>query len=90
MRLTGFLVRHRAHIRRGSIPARYLRDLVIDDVHVELSILSRGYLYELTPPVPVNVLPGNIRGNVHRAIEGFRPLPERARADALAAAAADG
>jgi hypothetical protein len=90
VRLTGFLVRHRAHIRRGSIPARYLRDLVIDDVHVELSILSRGYLYELTPPVPVNVLPGNIRGNVHRAIDGFRPLPERARADALAAAAADG
>jgi hypothetical protein len=22
---------------------------------------TRGFLYELTPPVPVNVLPGNIR-----------------------------
>ena len=89
VRLMGFLVRHRAHIRRGSIPARYIRDLNVGETPVELRILSRGYLYELTPPVPVNVLEGNVRGSARRAIEGFRPLPERARADALAAAAAD-
>jgi len=89
VRLMGFLVRHRAHIRRGSIPARYIRSLNVGETPVELRILSRGYLYELTPPVPVNVLEGNVHGSARRAIEGFRPLPERARADALAAAAAD-
>jgi hypothetical protein len=36
---------------------------------------TRGFLYELDPPIPVQVLPGNVRGARKRPIEGLLPLP---------------
>ena len=89
VRLTGFLVRHRPHIRHGSISVRYARQVRAGGRQITFRITSRGYRYELTPPVPVNVLEGNVLGDTREAIDGFRPLPGRARADAQAAAAAD-
>jgi hypothetical protein len=56
---------------------------------VTVRIRSRGYRYELTPPLEVNVLRGRVLGVAQEAPEGLRPLPGRARADATASAAAD-
>jgi len=89
VRLTGFLVRHRPHVRHGSITVRFARQVRAGGRLVTFRITSRGYRYELTPPVIVNVLEGNILGDTREAIDGFRPLPGRARADAQATAAAD-
>lgn len=47
-----------------------------------LEIDTRGFLFELTPPVPVEVLPGRIRGRPRRAPTGFFPLPEELQAQA--------
>ena len=58
VRLTGFLVRHRAHIRRGSIPARYLRDLVDAGVNVvDTSFIEPGDPIELPVGVEFVVKP---------------------------------
>jgi hypothetical protein len=89
VRLTGFLVRHRHHVRHGSIAVRYARQARAGGRVVTFRIASRGYRYELTPPVPVNVLVGNVLGDTPEAIDGLRPLPRRAQADAQATAAAD-
>lgn len=62
LRLGGFLVRHRHHTVRGDQPAEYERDLVREGETYEMRIETRGYLYELVPPVDVNVL----EGTVHR------------------------
>jgi hypothetical protein len=56
---------------------------------VTFRIRSRGYRYELTPPIDVNVLRGNVLGTTQEAPDGMRPLPRRAQADATATAAAD-
>lgn len=81
IRMSSFLLRHREHTRHGSIRIRYHRRV---RGH-RFSITSRGYRYELTPPVEVNVLEGNIRGGVDEPITSFRPLRE----DLVAREAAD-
>ncbi|HVV81585.1 MAG TPA: peptidoglycan-binding domain-containing protein [Kofleriaceae bacterium] len=60
LRLGGFLLAHRDHVRRGEQRTWFTRRV---HYHGDFTahVTSRGYLVELTPPVPVNVLPGRIR-----------------------------
>ncbi|MBE7450099.1 MAG: hypothetical protein HS111_14705 [Kofleriaceae bacterium] len=60
VRLGGFLLAHRHHERKGE-DARPFRRIVNYRGRHEARLDSRGYLYQLTPPVPVEVLPGRIR-----------------------------
>lgn len=77
VRMTSFLLQHRRHLVRGRIPASYRRELRPEGAAepLALEIDSRGYHFELTPPVPVQVLEGNVRGSPQRAPAGFFPLP---------------
>lgn len=59
LRLSGFLLDHRAHRTRGKMQVDFKRTLEWNEQSVELDVPSRGYLYELDPPVPVRVLEGN-------------------------------
>ena len=61
VRLADFLLRHREHIVRGEQPEQYRRLVTYKGETFDARVNTRGFLYELTPPVPVNVLPGNIR-----------------------------
>jgi len=54
-RLAGFLLAHRPFVRRGPIVAHYRRVVVWQGRRLRLRADDRGYLYELTPPVPVRV-----------------------------------
>ena len=63
VRLADFLLRHRTHEVRGEQPEIYRRVVVHKDERFVAKITTRGFLYELTPPVPVNVLKGNIRSD---------------------------
>jgi hypothetical protein len=76
VRLGSFLLAHRRHIDTGELPARYVREFGYQGRSYRLRIESRGHRYELTPPVPVNVLPGTIHGSVRRPPQGAFPLPE--------------
>jgi hypothetical protein len=60
VRLGDFLLRHRDHVVRGEQPVLYQRVVVRNDDMFKATIDTRGFLYELTPPVPVNVLKGRI------------------------------
>lgn len=60
VRLGGFLLAHRTHVRKGEEPAPFRR-IVNYRGRFEARLKSRGFLYELTPPVPIEVLPGRIR-----------------------------
>jgi hypothetical protein len=73
VRLSDFLLRHRAHVVKGQQPALYRRVVQHRGTYVA-ELTTRGFLYELTPPVPVNVLPGTIRSS--------RKLPPRSIAPA--------
>lgn len=60
LRLASFLVQHHPHRRDGEIATRYART-VRHHGRFALRITTRGYRIELTPPIPVEVLPGRIR-----------------------------
>jgi hypothetical protein len=61
VRLADFLLRHRAHVVRGEQAERYRRIVSYKGERFDARVDTRGYLYELTPPVAIDVLPGNIR-----------------------------
>lgn len=76
VRLSGFLLSHRKHVRRGDMRVLYDRSVSHGGKHHLLRLRTRGYRYELTPPIPLQVLPGRIRGSRKRPIPGLRPLRE--------------
>ncbi len=73
VRLAGFIVKHRAHVRRGLVPEDYVRHLEYKGQQVDLASENKGYRFELTPPVAVTVLDGDIRGNA-KAVKHLMPL----------------
>ena len=73
LRLAGFVIRHRAHVRDGIVPEDYVRHLEYQGQEVALQSESKGYRFKLTPPVPVTVLHGDVRGNA-RATKSMVPL----------------
>jgi len=60
VRLGDFLLRHRNHVVRGEQAEEYRRIVWHNDEAFKAKVDTRGFLYELTPPVPVNVTKGNI------------------------------
>jgi hypothetical protein len=60
VRLGSFLLAHRTHARKGQAPEHYRRVVRAMGTYTA-KIDTRGFLYELTPPVSIEVLPGTIR-----------------------------
>jgi hypothetical protein len=89
IRVTSFLLAHRAHVRRGPSDAAYQRTVLSHGRALDLRIPTRGMVWELTPPVPVLVRSGHVQGRTFAPVRGLRPLPAALAARAEAAAAAD-
>jgi hypothetical protein len=60
VRLGSFLLAHRTYVVKGQQPERYRRTLRAGGTHTA-KVDTRGFLYELTPPVAIDVLRGNVR-----------------------------
>ncbi len=60
------------------------------EARVDVEIDTRGYRFELTPPVPINVLEGEVHGRRQQPLEAFHPLPEELVERVQAEAAEDG
>jgi hypothetical protein len=67
VKLASFLLQHRDHVRHGMDDRPFVRLLAWQGRTLKLPIPNRGYRYELTPPVQVDVLVGRIRGKAQRA-----------------------
>jgi hypothetical protein len=80
LRVSGFLLEHRSHVRRGKVNVGYHRTIERNDHTAEIDVPSRGYLYELEPPVPVRVLPGRIAGERQKPVSSVVPIATDARA----------
>jgi hypothetical protein len=80
VRMSGFMLAHREHEVRGPIPLDYTRSFRWRGKKRKLEFESRGYRYELTPPVEVEVLPGNVKGRAKRVLAPrklTRPMMKR-------------
>jgi hypothetical protein len=80
IRLFDFVLRHRKLVRVGQVSAGYSHRIVVDEdgepEEFVIDLNSKGYKYELVDPVPVNVLPGRIRGRQRAPIETYMPKPD--------------
>jgi hypothetical protein len=75
VRLFSFVLRHRPIIVEGDKPLDFSRQFLWRDDVYELRLPSRGYSYRLEPPLPVNVLEGNILGKTKKPITTYMPKP---------------
>jgi hypothetical protein len=60
VRLADFLLQHRTHTVLGELSVGYRRTVVHNGESFRIAIDSRGFQYELDPPVPVDVTKGKI------------------------------
>jgi hypothetical protein len=59
----------------GNVPLTIRRHLDYEGKQYHYALGTRGYYYELTPPVPVVVTEGRIMGKVKRPIQAYLPKP---------------
>jgi len=75
IRLYSFVLRHRRMRPLGDESMSFSRQFLKDDEVFELRIPSRGFAYELDPPIEVEVLEGNVRGKVKEPVTVYVPKP---------------
>jgi hypothetical protein len=76
VRLYDFVLRHRAFIRQGNVPLGHMKKVItVDDKEYEYELVTRGYYYELTPPVPVEVDEGRVMGKVKKPVSAYVRKP---------------
>jgi hypothetical protein len=76
IRLYSFILGHRNKQVAGDQPLSFSRQFLKGDTVYEIRIPSRGYMYVLDPPLPVDVLEGRIRGAQKTPILGYVPKPD--------------
>ena len=91
LRLFGFVLAHRHYKRLGQEMVNYGRTFEYEGQKVHMSIDTRGYVFELDPPVPVTVTRGRVLGTRQTPYTEYIIKPsERERLEREAAGQADG
>jgi hypothetical protein len=80
VRLFGFVLRHRSYERLGSSPLKLKKYFQVeapdgDARRFGYEMTTRGYYYELRPPMPVTVLEGRVLGAVKQPVTSYVPKP---------------
>lgn len=73
VRLMSFVLRHRRYERHGEDDVGYSRAIVYEGKTYTLRVDQGGYEFRLVRPIPVEVLPGRIRGERTLPIETELP-----------------
>jgi hypothetical protein len=75
IRMYSFILSHRNRQIKGDEPLNFTRQFMQSERVYEMRVPSRGYVFELDPPLPVEVLEGNIRGTRKTPVVGYVPKP---------------
>jgi hypothetical protein len=75
VRLFDFVLRHQPFKRIGNVPLNIKRSFQVDGQTYHYGLATRGYYYELTNPVPVEVLEGRIMGEVKKPVVAYVRKP---------------
>jgi hypothetical protein len=59
----------------GDQPVNIARQFLLDNDVFEIRVPSRGYQYLLEPPLPVDVLEGEIKGTLKKPVLTYVPKP---------------
>ncbi len=79
VQLASFLLQHRRHVRHGLVAKPFTHEFTWRGIKLRHPIPHRGYRFELTPPVEVEVLQGTVRGKVRRVPQRLVSLLPRPR-----------
>ena len=77
MRLFSFVLGHRRMRASGRSRSGFRRTFYSQGEVFEMRLPSRGFYYELDPPLPVEVLEGRIKGTLHQTDRRVRPQAGR-------------
>jgi hypothetical protein len=75
VRLFSFVLRHRHERTMGQVTLDFRRTFFKDDKIFDLRLPVRGFYYLLDPPLPVEVLEGNIKGKLKDPVEVYVKKP---------------
>jgi len=75
IRLYGFILHHRPMRALGDQGMGFARQFLAGDDVFEIRLPSRGFSYLLDPPIPVDVLEGDIKGNLKTPVLTYVPKP---------------
>jgi hypothetical protein len=75
IRMYSFILQHRPMTIVGDKSMNFARQFLQKDTVFEIRLPSRGYYYVLDPPLPVNVLEGEIKGDQKKPIAGYVAEP---------------
>jgi hypothetical protein len=75
LRMFSFVLKHRQHKVMGPAVINFRRTFYRDEKVFDLRLPVRGFYYELDPPLPIEVLEGNVLGKLEDPIEEYVPIP---------------
>ena len=75
VRLFSFILRHRDYVRLGQTPLGFRRQFEYEGEQHNLALDTRGYRYELTAPIVVEVTKGRIKGSRKKPYNELMPKP---------------
>ncbi|HEY5284192.1 MAG TPA: hypothetical protein VIM14_15485 [Polyangia bacterium] len=75
LRLYSFILHHRPMHVLGDQGMGFARQFLASDDVFEIRLPSRGYSYQLDPPLPVDVLEGDIKGTLKTPVMTYVPKP---------------
>lgn len=75
VRVFSFVLQHRDYVRHGQREIGFARAFEYEGREHRMRLGTRGYNFELTPPIHVEVTEGRIRGRRKRPIEEMMPKP---------------
>ena len=75
IRLYSFILRHRPMRILGDQGMGFARQFLTGDDVFEIRLPSRGFSYQLEPPLPVDVLEGDIKGTLKTPVLTYVPKP---------------
>lgn len=75
LRLFSWVVAHRRARPLGQVALEYRRTFPNGDALYDLRLPTRGFYYELDPPLPVEVLEGTVKGEARKPPAGYVRKP---------------
>ena len=75
VRLFSYVLHHRTMTVIGERPLNFARQFLWKEDVYEMRLPTRGYYYQLEPPLPVSVNEGNILGKTKKPITTYMPMP---------------
>jgi hypothetical protein len=75
VRLFSFVLGHRRAKVLGPMALGFRRTFYLDGEVYDMRLPTRGFYFELDPPLPIETLKGTLKGKLAQPVSGYVPKP---------------